>query len=80
MEDVSAKEAKNRLSELIERVERGEVVRIRRRGKFVALLTGVKRQAKPIELDALRALTESQAAQREPARNWLSSARDEARY
>jgi antitoxin (DNA-binding transcriptional repressor) of toxin-antitoxin stability system len=43
MTEVALYEAKNRLSELIERVQRGEVIAITRRGKGVAqlaLLTG----------------------------------------
>jgi prevent-host-death family protein len=63
MEEVTVAEAKAHLSELIERAERGEPVRITRRGKLVARLTGVERQIRPIDLNALRALTGSQPAQ-----------------
>jgi antitoxin (DNA-binding transcriptional repressor) of toxin-antitoxin stability system len=38
MTEVALYEAKNRLSELIERVQRGEVIAITRRGKVVAEL------------------------------------------
>ncbi|HSV00457.1 MAG TPA: type II toxin-antitoxin system prevent-host-death family antitoxin [Roseiarcus sp.] len=76
MEEVTVAEAKARLSELIERAKRGEPIRITRRGKLVARLTGVERQVKPIDLDALRALTASQPFPPDPARNM----RDEARY
>ena len=38
MTEVALYEAKNRLSELIERVQRGEVIAITRRGKVVAQL------------------------------------------
>jgi prevent-host-death family protein len=79
MDEVTVAEAKAHLSELIDRAERGEPVRITRRGKPVARLTGVERQAKPIDLDALRALTKSQPVQ-ESARGWLRSVRDEDRY
>ncbi len=78
--EVTLAEAKARFSELIERAERGEPVRITRRGELVARLTGAERQIKPIDLDALRALTECQLVQPEPARSWLRSVRDEARY
>ena len=80
MEEVTVAEAKAHLSELIDRAERGEPVRITRRGKLVARLTGVEREIKPIDLDALRALTESQPAQPDPARRWLRTVRDEERY
>jgi prevent-host-death family protein len=80
MDEVTVAEAKAHLSELIDRAARGEPVRITRRGKLVARLTGVERQVKPIDLNALRALTASQPAQAEPARSWLRSVRDGERY
>lgn len=80
MDEVTVAEAKARLSELIERAERGEPIRITRRGKLVARLTGVERQVKPIDLTALRALTASQPVQSEPARSWLRDVRDQERY
>ncbi|HXE23988.1 MAG TPA: type II toxin-antitoxin system prevent-host-death family antitoxin [Roseiarcus sp.] len=80
MDEVTVAEAKAHLSELIERAARGEPVRITRRGKLVARLTGVEHEFKPIDLGALRALTVSQPAQPEPARSWLRTARDEERY
>jgi prevent-host-death family protein len=80
MEDVTLAAAKAHLSELVERAAKGEPVRITRRGKPVARLVGVERQRRPIDLDALRALTASQPMQPEPARSWLPLARDEERY
>jgi prevent-host-death family protein len=80
MEEVTVAEAKAHLSELIERAERGEPVRITRRGKLVARLTGVERQMKPVDLDMLRALTGSQPVQSEAARSWLRTVRDGERY
>jgi prevent-host-death family protein len=78
-EEVTVAEAKAHLSELIDRAERGEPVRITRRGKPVVRIISVERQVKPIDLDALRALTKSQPVQ-ESARRWLRSVRDEDRY
>lgn len=80
MEDFPLAEAKARLSELVERAARGEPVGITRRGKPVARITGAERQLKPINLEALRALTAPMPMQPEPARNWLRSVRDELRY
>ena len=80
MEEVTVAEAKAHLSELIERAQRGEPVRITSRGKLVARITGVERQIKQIDLTTLRALTGSQPLQSEPARSWLRSVRDEERY
>ncbi len=80
MDEVTVAEAKAHLSELIERAERGEPVRITRRGKLVARLTGVERKVEPIDLNALRALTGSQPIQSEPTRSWLRGVRDGERY
>jgi prevent-host-death family protein len=80
MEEVTVAEAKARLSELIQRAERGEPVQITRRGKLVARLTGIERRVKPIDLDALQALTASQPVQCKRARSWLRSVRDKERY
>ena len=59
MSDVTLADAKAQLSELIERVLRGEEVTITRRGKPVARLVGIERKPKPIDFEALRALRES---------------------
>jgi prevent-host-death family protein len=80
MEDVTIADAKAHLSELVDRAARGDPVRITRRGKPVARLGAIERQPKPIDLEALRALTASMPMQPEPARSWLRSVRDESRY
>jgi prevent-host-death family protein len=80
MEEVTIADAKARLSALVERAAQGELVRITRRGKPVARLTGVERQMKPVDLEGLRALTSSMPRQPERARSWLRSVRDDARY
>ena len=80
MEEVTIANAKAHLSELVERAARGEPIRITRRGKAVARLTGIERQPKPIDLEVLPTLTASMPMQPEPARSWLPSVRDESRY
>ena len=80
MLDISLAEAKAQLSDLIERAIRGEEVRITRRGKPVARLVGIRRTAKPIDFEALRALRASMPEQSESAETWLRKVRDEARY
>jgi prevent-host-death family protein len=80
MEEVTLAYTKARLSELVERAARGESVRIMRRGKAVARLAAIDRQPKPIDLEALRALTAAMPEHPEPARSWLPSTRDESRY
>jgi prevent-host-death family protein len=60
MNDVALFEAKNRLSELIHRVEAGEEIAITRRGKVVARLVGPAPQdAGQRALDAIAALRAS---------------------
>jgi prevent-host-death family protein len=51
--EVGVLEAKNRLSELLDRVERGEAVTITRHGRPVADLTPVRHKPSPDELDAI---------------------------
>ncbi len=53
MKAVSVAEAKARLSELLDRVERGEEIVISRRGHPVAKLSVLTTAKKPIDLKAL---------------------------
>lgn len=80
METVNLADAKARLSELVERAAAGEVVRITRRGKPVAQITSVKTPRKPIDIAALRALTDSMPMQRQSAREFVRKMRDRDRY
>ena len=57
MNAVNLSDAKARLSELVERAEAGEDVTILRRGRAVARITAVDRPRKPLDIEALRALT-----------------------
>jgi antitoxin (DNA-binding transcriptional repressor) of toxin-antitoxin stability system len=54
-------------------------VRIRRRGKPVAQITGIKSRRKWIDPMALRALTEAIPVQRETARSFVRRMRDQER-
>lgn len=80
MADIPLADAKAHLSELVERATRGEPVRITRRGKPVARITGIDWEPAPIDLAALRALTDAMPLQTEAARSWLRSVRDGSRY
>jgi prevent-host-death family protein len=80
MEELTLARAKAHLSELVERAARGEPIRITRRGKAVARLTGIERRRKPVDLGALQALTQSMPMQPAPVRSWLRSVRDDSRY
>lgn len=73
-------EAKARLSELVERAAAGDTVRIVRRGKPVAQITAIEEPRKPVDLKALRALTNAMPRQGESARTLVRRMRDESRY
>jgi prevent-host-death family protein len=80
MSTVNLADAKARLSELVERAAAGDTVCIVRRGKPVAQLTAIASSRKPIDLDALRALTKTMPRQDEPAGKFVRRMRDEERY
>ena len=80
MTTVNLADAKARLSELVERAEAGETVRITRRGKPVAVITRIQAPRKPIDFAALRALTERMPMQRESAGVFVRKMRDKERY
>ena len=80
MKDITLADAKAHLSDLVELASHGEVVRITRRGKPVARITGIARVPQPIDLTALRELTRAMPRQAEPAEVWLRRERDDSRY
>jgi prevent-host-death family protein len=80
MADVSIADAKAHLSELVDRAEAGETVRITRRGKLVAQLGPAKPKKKRIDVEALRKFTESMPWQPVSAGEFIRKMRDEDRY
>ena len=74
------KDAKARLSELIERAQAGEIVSISRRGKVVAQLTASPAARRSIDLDSLRALTARLPRADREAGELIRELRDDARY
>jgi prevent-host-death family protein len=78
MAQVNLAEAKAHLSELVARAEAGETIQISRRGKPVVQLTSLAQPRKPVDVAALRALTDSMP--KSTAENVLRAMRDEARY
>ena len=80
MRTVSIAEAKAHLSELVEQAEAGDPVCITRRGKPVAQIIAAERKRKPIDVDALRALTDKMAMQPESAGEFVRRMRDTDRY
>jgi antitoxin (DNA-binding transcriptional repressor) of toxin-antitoxin stability system len=68
------------LSELVDEVMGGEEVCITRRGKPVAKLSAVMAARKPIDIAALRAVTDAVPMRRESAGEFVRRMRDEDRY
>lgn len=81
MPPVSLADAKSRLSELVSQAAAGESIEITRHGKPVAHLVQAKTPRKPVDVKALRALTESQRPAVEAAvESGLRPQRDAERY
>ena len=77
MDAVSFTEAKAHLSELFDRAEAGETIEVTRRGKPVGRIVPPERKLKPIDVGALRALTDRQKMQKSGI---VREMRDSARY
>lgn len=80
MDAVNLADAKARLSELVDRVEAGETVEIRRRGKTVARLVPAPAPRQPLDTEALRKLTASMPYQKQSAGDFVRTMRDTERY
>jgi prevent-host-death family protein len=80
VEAINLADAKAHLSELVDRVEAGGSIEITRRGKPVARLAPVTRSAKPIDLTALRKLTETLPPQADSAASLVRAMRDSDRF
>lgn len=80
MTDISIAEAKAHFSELVERAEAGETVRITRRGKLVARLVPPEPKRSRIDFDDLLKFTESMPWQPESAAEFIRKMRDNERY
>ncbi len=74
------KDAKARLSELIDRAQAGETVTISRRGQVVAQLTASPPARRPVDVNALRALTRQLPRADEEAGTLLRQKREDSRY
>ena len=77
---ISLADAKAQLSKLVERAAAGEPVCITRRGKAVAQITAIDAPRKPIDVKALKAITDAMPVQAETAREFIRRMRDEDRY
>jgi prevent-host-death family protein len=73
-------DAKAHLSELVDRVEAGDIIDIARRGKPVAWLAAVSKARKPIDISLLRSITADVPAQAQSAADLVRAMRDGGRY
>ncbi len=79
MDSVSIREARRRLSELVDAAQRGEAVVITRRGKKVARLSAVRDEAKK-RLPDLTAFRASIRVKGKPLSQIVIDSRGEGRY
>lgn len=80
MESVNLADAKARLSELLDRVAAGETITIARRGRPVAKLGPVVEPRKPLDMAAIRKLTDSMPFHDGNAGDFVRAMRDSERY
>ena len=80
MTAINITEAKAQFSALVDRAEAGELVEILRRGKAVARLGPAENARKPVDLAAMRALTDGMAPESEPAGDFVRGMREGDRY
>jgi antitoxin (DNA-binding transcriptional repressor) of toxin-antitoxin stability system len=78
--EVSMADAKAHLSELADRVARGETVVITRHGKPVVRMSAPEAPRKPVDLQRLRRLTEALPEQPEAAERFVRAVREDTRY
>lgn len=76
----SLAETKARLSELGDRVGAGDTVTITRRGKAVARPASILAPRKPVDADALRAVTDSMPKSKHNAGALMRAMRESERY
>lgn len=77
MTHVTVADAKAHLSEVLDRVERGEEVIITRRGRPVARMTSVELPKKPLDLAALAAFRNTMPFQETSSAEIVRKMRDE---
>lgn len=77
---INLADAKARLSELVERAQRGETVQIMRRGKPAAQLVSVEERREPVDPTWLKRITDAMPEQDVSAGDFIRAMRDGDRY
>jgi len=80
MSAINLADAKAHFSALVGRAEAGDSVDILRRGKAVARLVPAEKARKPVDLAAMRALTDGMSPQSQSAGDFMRGVRDSDRY
>jgi antitoxin (DNA-binding transcriptional repressor) of toxin-antitoxin stability system len=80
MDRIEVADAKIVLEELVDRAEAGETIEILRHGRPAALLAQPKQALRPVDVEALRALTPRSPRQEEPMTMTIRELRDSHRY
>lgn len=78
--NIGIAEAKAKLSELIERAQKGEEIIIERHGKPIARLTPEQPKKKPLDVEGLKKHLASMPKSDTPAGETVRRMRDDARY
>ncbi len=77
---INLKQAKARLSELVDRAQAGETINISRRGRVVARITADQAARKTVDAQALRALAQRLPPSEKDAGEIMCELRDRERY
>lgn len=80
LERIKLADAKAHLSALIDRAEAGESIEITRHGKPAARLVPIATPKKPVDVAALKKLTDTLPYQKVSAGEFMRQLRDEERY
>ncbi len=80
MNTMNVADAKAHLSEVLDRVEKGERITITRHGKVVAELVPPQKIPVKIDLEKIRAFAKTLPLQKKPAGEFIRQMRDEDRY
>ncbi len=77
MSTMNFAEAKAHLSEVMDRVEKGERIQITRRGKAIAEIVPMKKQVKPLSFEELEALASVMPIEKQTAGEFVRAMRDD---
>ncbi len=77
MSTMNFADAKAHLSEVMDRVEKGERIQITRRGKAIAEIVPMKKQVEPLRFEELETLASAMPIEKQTAGEFVSVMRDD---